>query len=99
MTDNIIIVCEYLPSKLKSLFKVWLSNKGVSDDKIAMTAMRWRIFRKNVPTSNAQQTYTALRHLCSRLVTHILTIEESLKNVLYSRKYEVRRRLAMSNYE
>ena len=55
MTDNIIIVYEHLPSKLKSLFKVWLSNKGVSDDKIAMIAMRWRIFRKNVPTSSAQQ--------------------------------------------
>ena len=79
MTDNIIIVYEYLPSKLKSLFKVWLSNKGVSDDKIAMIAMRWRIFRK----------------MHSRLVT----VEESLKNVLYSRNYEVGRRLAMSNHE
>ena len=31
-------------------------NKGVIDAKIAMIAMRWRIFRKNVPTSNAQQS-------------------------------------------
>ena len=28
----------------KCLFEVWLFNKDVKDDKIAMIAMRWRIF-------------------------------------------------------
>ena len=28
----------------KCLFQVWLFNKDVTDDKIAMIAMRWRIF-------------------------------------------------------
>ena len=28
----------------KCLFEVWLFNKDVTDDKIAMIAMRWRIF-------------------------------------------------------
>ena len=45
-----------------------LCNKGMIDDKIAMIATRWRIFRKNVPTSNAQQSYKALLHQCSGLV-------------------------------
>ena len=36
-----------------------LCNKGVIDDKIAMIAMRWRIFKKNGPTSNAQQSCIA----------------------------------------
>ena len=41
------------------------------DDKIAMIAMRRRIFRKNVPTSNAQQSCIASLNLCSRFVAHI----------------------------
>ena len=56
----------------KCFFEVWLFNKGVIDDKMAITAMRWRIFRKRAPTSNAQQTCIASLHLCSRLVSHIL---------------------------
>ena len=28
----------------KCLFEVWLFNKDVTDDKIVMIAMRWRIF-------------------------------------------------------
>ena len=53
------------------------SNKGVIDNKIAMIAMRWRIFRKNVPTSNAQQSCIASLHQCSRLVVNILIIRVS----------------------
>ena len=49
-----------------------LCNKGVIDDKIAMIAIGRRIFRKNVPTSNAQQSCIASLHQCSRLVAHIL---------------------------
>ena len=48
------------------------SNKGVIDNKIAMITMRWRIFRKNVPTSNSQQSCIASLHQRSRLVAHIL---------------------------
>ena len=43
-------------------------NKGVIDDKIAMISVSWSIFRKNVPTFNAQQRCKALLHQCSRLV-------------------------------
>ena len=50
---------------------VWLFDKGEMDDKIAMIAMRRRIFRKNVPTSNAQQSCIASLNLCSRFVAHI----------------------------
>ena len=53
------------------------SNKGVIDNKIAMIAMHWRIFRKNVPTSNAQQSCIASLHQCSRLVANILIIRVS----------------------
>ena len=56
----------------KCFFEVWLFNKGVIDDKIAMIAMRWRISGKHVPTSNAQQICIASLHLCRRLVAHIL---------------------------
>ena len=56
----------------KCLFEVWLFNKGVIDDKIAMIATRWRISRKHVPTSNAQQICIASLHLCRRLVAYIL---------------------------
>ena len=41
------------------------------DDKIAMIAMPRRILRKNVPTSNAQQSSIASLNLCSRFVAHI----------------------------
>ena len=74
---------------------VWLFDKGEVDDKTAMIAMRRRIFRKNVPTSNAQQSCIASLNLCSKVVAHIP--RGSLKNVLYSRNCEVRRRLATSN--
>ena len=55
----------------KCLFEIWLFDKGGMDDKIAMIAMRRRIFRKNVPTSNAQQSCIASLNLCSRFVAHI----------------------------
>ena len=55
----------------KCLFKVSLFDKGGMDDKIAMIAMRRRIFRKNIATSNAQQSCIALLNLCSRFVAHI----------------------------
>ena len=55
----------------KCLFKVWLFDKGGMDDKIAIIAMCRRIFRKNVATSNAQQSCIALLNLCSRFVAHI----------------------------
>ena len=51
MADNILYLNMPLVS-LKWLFEVCLFDKGVMDDKIAMIAMRWRIFGKNVPTSN-----------------------------------------------
>ena len=71
MADNILFLNLSLVS-LKCLFEVWQFNKGVIDDKIAMIAMRWRIFRKNFPTFNAQQSCIASLHLCSRLVAHVL---------------------------
>ena len=60
MAGNILYLNISLVSS-KCLFEVWLFDKGGMDDKIAMIAMRRRIFRKNVPTSNA----------CSRFVAHI----------------------------
>ena len=58
MADNILYLNISLVSS-KYLFEVWLFDKGGMDDKIAMIAMRRRIFRKNVPTSNAKQGYIA----------------------------------------
>ena len=43
MADNILFLNRSLVSS-KCLFEVWLCNKDVTDDKIAMIAMRWRIF-------------------------------------------------------
>ena len=43
MADNILFLNMSLVSS-KCLFEVWLFNKDVTDDKIAMVAMRWRIF-------------------------------------------------------
>ena len=43
MADNILFLDMSLVSS-RCLFKVWLFNKDVTDDKIAMIAMRWRIF-------------------------------------------------------
>ena len=71
MADNILFLNMSVVSS-KCLFEVSQFNKGVLDDKIAMIAMRWRIFRKNSPTSNAQQSCIASLHLCSRSVAHIL---------------------------
>ena len=70
MADNILYWNISLVSS-KCLFEVWLFDKGVMDDKIATIAMRRRIFRKNVPTSNAQQSCIASLNLCSRFVAHI----------------------------
>ena len=70
MADNILYLNTSLVSS-KCLFDVWLFDKGGMDDKIAMIAMRRRIFRKNVPTSNAQQSCIASLNLCSRFVAHI----------------------------
>ena len=56
--------------------------------------MRWRIFRKNVPTSNAHQSCIASLNLCSRFAIYP---QGSFKNVLYNGNYEVRNRLATSN--
>ena len=53
MADNILYLNISLVSS-KCLFEVWLFDKGGMDDKIATIAMRRRIVRKNVPTSNAQ---------------------------------------------
>ena len=53
MTDNILYLNMSLVSS-KCLFEVWLFDKGGMDNKIAMIALCRRIFRKNVPTSNAQ---------------------------------------------
>ena len=94
MADNILYLNISLVSS-KCLFEVWLFDKGGMDDKIAMIAMRRRIFRKNVPTSNAQQSCIASLNLCSRFVAHIPI--RVLKNVLYSRNYEVRRGLNFSS--
>ena len=70
MADNILYLNISLVSS-KCLFEVWLFDKGGMDDKIAMIAMRRRIFRKNVPTSNAQQSCIASLNLCSKFVVHI----------------------------
>ena len=43
MADNILFLNMSVVSS-KCLFEVWLFNKDVTDDKIAMIAMRWRIF-------------------------------------------------------
>ena len=43
MADNILFLNRSLVSS-KCLFEVWLFNKDVTDDKIAMIAMRWRTF-------------------------------------------------------
>ena len=53
MADNILYLNISLVS-WKCLFEIWLFHEGGMDDKIAMIAMRRRMFRKNVPTSNAQ---------------------------------------------
>ena len=70
MPDN-IVYCNISLVSSKCLFEVWLFDKGVMDDKIATIAMRSRIFRKNVPSSNAQQSCIASLNLCSRFVAHI----------------------------
>ena len=70
MADNILYLNISLVSS-KCLFEVWLFDKGGVDDKIAMIAMRRKIFGKNVPTSNAQESCTASLNLCSRFVPHI----------------------------
>ena len=66
------LAIEYIPSiSWKCLFEVWLFDKGRMDNKIAMIAMCRRIFRKNVPSSNAQQSCITSLNLCSRFVAHI----------------------------
>ena len=70
MADNVLYLNISLVS-WKCLFEVWLFDKGGIDDKIAMIAMRSRMFRKNVPTFNAQQSYIVSLNLCSRFVAHI----------------------------
>jgi len=71
MTDNILFLNMSLVS-LKCLFEFWVFSKGVMENEIAVIVMQWRIFRKNVPTSNAEQSCTASLHLSNRLVAHIL---------------------------
>ena len=71
MADYILFLNMFLVSS-KCLFEVWLFNKGVIDDTIAMIAIALENFRNNVPISNAQQSCIASLHLCSRLVAHIL---------------------------
>ena len=70
MADNILYLNMSLVSS-KCLFEVWLFDKGGIDNNIAMIAMRRRLFRKNVPTSNAQQSCIASLNVCSRFVSHI----------------------------
>ena len=70
MADNVLYWNISLVSS-KCLFEVWHLDKGVMDDKIATTAMRRRIFRENVPTSNAQQSCIASLNLSGRFVAHI----------------------------
>ena len=70
MADNILYLNISVVSS-KYLFEVWLFDKGGMDNKIAMIALRRRIFRKNVPTSNAQQSCIASLNLCSKFVAHI----------------------------
>ena len=75
MADKLLYLNMSLVSS-KCLFEVWLFDKGGMDDsgmddKIAMIAMPRRIFRENVPTSNAQQSCIASLNVCSRFVAHI----------------------------
>jgi len=70
MADNILVLNMFLVSS-KCLFEVWLFNKGVIDNKIAMIGMQCKIIRKNVLTSNTRQSCIALLNLCSRFVAHI----------------------------
>ena len=70
MADNMLYLNISLVSSQCS-FEVWLFPKGVMDDKTAVIAMRWRILRTNVPTSNAQQSCIASLNLCRRFVAHI----------------------------
>ena len=70
MADNISYFNISLVSS-KCLFEVRLFGKGGMDDKIAMIAIRRRIFRKNVPLSNAQQSCIAWINLCSKFVAHM----------------------------
>ena len=72
MADNRLVLNMSLTSS-KCLFEIWLLifNKGVIDNKIAMIVMQCRIIRKNVLTSNAQQSCLALLNLCSRFIAHI----------------------------
>ena len=70
MADNILYLNMSLVSS-KCLFEVWLFDKGGIDNNIAMIAMRRRIFRKNVPTSNAQQSCIASLNVCSKFIAHI----------------------------
>ena len=52
MPNNELFLIKSLESS-KCLFEVWLFNKGVIDNKIAMIAVPWKIFRRaNVLTSN-----------------------------------------------
>ena len=70
MADKLLYLNMSLVSS-KCLFEVWLFDKGEMDDKIAMIAMPRRIFRKYVPTSNAQQSCIASPNVCGRFVAHI----------------------------
>ena len=70
MANNILVLNMPLASS-KCLFEIWLFDKGVIDKKIAMIVMQCRIIRKNVLTSNAQQSSLALLNLCSRFIAHI----------------------------
>ena len=47
MADNILFV-NISRVSAKYLFEVWLFSKGVIDDKMAITAMRWRILGKEL---------------------------------------------------
>ena len=57
MADNILYWNISLVSS-KCLFEVWLFDKGRMDDKIAMIAMRRRMFRKTVPVQQIPCPYT-----------------------------------------
>ena len=57
MADNILYLNISLVS-LKCLFEVWLFDKGRMDDKIAMIAMRRRMFRRTVPVQQIPCPYT-----------------------------------------
>ena len=71
MANNMLFLIKSLESS-KCLFEVWLFNKGVIGDKIAMIAVPWKIFRPNVLASNPQQSCIASLHMYSRLVAYIL---------------------------